>query len=77
MLNEKRFRYCIEMLTSRIMAMESVHRFNESQLEDHNLSHEDRRCRLRLIHSADQRLTDLKRELVDLQSCAINAGPPG
>lgn len=77
MLNEGRFRNCIEMLSARIRAMESVHRSNEAQLEDHNLSHEERRCRLRLIQSADQRLTELKRELADLQSCAIRTGPAG
>ena len=77
MLNQCRYRNSIEMLTSRIQAMESVHQFNELQLIDHKVSQEERRCRLRLIHSVDQRLTDLKRELADLKSCTIQAGPAG
>ena len=75
MLNPYRFGNSVEMLSARVRAMESVHQSNEAQLADHNLADEERRCRLRLIQSVDQRLTALKGELADLQSFSTQPDP--
>lgn len=70
------YRFSIEMLTSRIQAMEAVGVHIEKQFDLNDMSPKERRYRLRHLHGMDQRLTELKRELTDLKSFVMQLDDP-